>query len=308
MNIKSTLAEATLALKQAKIKNPHLEAEILLSNTLKKPREFILAHLETQLSKSQINNFKFKITQRSKGEPIAYITGHKEFYSLDFHVNKNVIIPRPETELMVEEALKIIKEKTIIIDVGTGCGCIIIALAKILNQKSKIPGRAPQSGAGKNQKFLATDISNPALTIARKNAKSHKVDKNITFLSGYLLEPIIYRLKILNLKPKIVIMANLPYLTSTQIKYSPTIQYEPKIALSAGTNGLKYYRQLFKQVKYIIQIFNNASSITIFCEIDPSQTIKIKQLAKNILPQCKYKIKKDLKGHNRLFIIEINNQ
>jgi release factor glutamine methyltransferase len=320
-NISQILAKTIKKLKKCKIKNPHLEAEILLSNILKKPREFILAHPNYKLTNSQITNLKFQISCRIKGKPLAYIIGHKEFYGLDFRVNKNVLIPRPETELMIEEALKRIKnnvKRITLIDVGTGSGCIIVTLAKILNRKSEIG----------NRKFLATDISQSALTIARKNAKLHKVNKDITFLRGNLLEPIIQNPKLLitnyhrlggipptknyikKWRDQLLITANLPYLIPAQIKNSPTIQYEPKLALSAGPDGLKYYRQLFKQIKILLNSNKLALNSQIFAmlEIDPSQTTKIKQLAKNTLPQCKYEIKKDLKGHNRLVIIEINNK
>ena len=294
MYIKKSLRQATKKLEEKSIKNPHLEAEILLSNILKKPREFILAYPEKQLTKTQITNYKLQITKRLKGVPLAYITGHKEFYGLDFYVNKYVLIPRPETELMIDEAIRITRnvKRITLIDVGTGSGCIIITLAKLLKSKLQIT----------NYKLLATDISRPALVIARKNAKLHKVDKKIKFLHGNLLEPILNKPQIANGKSQIIITANLPYLTPQEIKNSPTIQYEPKLALDAGKNGLKYYCQLFKQIK---QITNYKLPITVLLEIDPSQTKKIKQLAKNKLPQCKYKTKKDLAGHNRLIILSL---
>ena len=321
MDTKSILAEANLKLQQIKIKNPHLETEILLSNILKKPREFIFTHPETQLTKSQITNFKFQITERIKGKPLAYITGYKEFYGFDFRINKNVLIPRPETELMVEETLKRITRNAkhiTLIDVGTGSGCIIITLAKLLtNSKLPISPQPNKFSAGQaNFKFLATDISQSALTIARQNAKLHKVNKKIKFLRGNLLEPIIQSPKLLitnyhrlggspptknyikKWRGQLLITANLPYLTPAQIKNSPTIQYEPKIALTAGADGLKYYRQLFIQAKKL-----SLKNITILCEIDHSQTNKIRQIIKKELPKINLEIKKDLKGHNRLIIL-----
>ncbi len=312
MNICQVLKENTLKLKKKNITNPHLEAEILLSHILKKPREFLLAHPEKQLTKLQIANYKLLTAKRTKGTPIAYLTGHKQFYGLDFIVNKNVLIPRPETELMVDEALNLLRsmlrsktnKKTIIADIGAGSGCIIISIIKNLFPNYQLPPVAHERRGGRisNFKFLATDISRSALAVARKNAKKHNVVNppagEIKFYQGNLLEPLIKNLEIRNYN--LVILANLPYLTPAQIKNSPTIKYEPKIALSADKDGLKYYRRLFKQ---LIQITNYKLQITIFCEIDPRQITSFKKLIKKYLPAAKIQIKKDLSGRNRLIII-----
>ena len=152
MNIKKNLTKSTQKLQQNNIPTPRIDAEILLSHILKKPREYIFTHPEKQLTKSVVMRYALRVTRRIKGEPIAYITGHKEFYGLDFYVNKNVLVPRPETELMIDEALKLATRNSqlaTIIDVGTGSGCIIISLAKNLKSKFHIS----------NFKILATDIS-----------------------------------------------------------------------------------------------------------------------------------------------------
>ena len=309
MTISQALTQATQKLQQNKIPTPHLDAEILLSHILKKPREYILARTEKKLTKTQITNYKLQITKRAKGKPIAYITKHKQFYGLDFYVNKNILIPRPETELMIDEALKEAKPlirgfaSLCIIDIGTGSGCIIITLAKLLAKKKKELG----FGYPKPSSFffLATDISKPALTIARKNAKLHHIDKKIKFIHGNLLEPILNNSKHLNnLNNPIIITANLPYLTPAQVKNSPTIQQEPKFALSAGADGLKYYRQLFKQIKKLNALCAMRYAL---CEIDPRQTIMLKKLIKKILPNAKIQIKKDLAGHNRLVSINLQS-
>jgi len=294
MTISQALTKAIQKLQQNKIPTPHLDAEILLSHILKKPREYILAHPEKQLTKIQISNIQYPISRRINGHPIAYITNQKQFYGLDFYVNKNVLIPRPETELMVDEALRITHnvKRVTIIDVGTGSGCIIISLIKNLNSKFKI----------QNSKFYITDISKPALAIARKNAKLHNVHKKIKFFQGSLLQPIIKKWLMVNDQCSMIILANLPYLTPAQIKNSPSIRHEPKLALSAGPDGLKYYRELFKQIK---RIKNQKLRITVLIEIDSAQTKKIRQLIKKELPRSQIKIKKDLRGHNRLIVITI---
>ncbi|MFH1661868.1 MAG: peptide chain release factor N(5)-glutamine methyltransferase [Candidatus Falkowbacteria bacterium] len=290
MTINKILKKYTHKLESENIPNPQIDAEILLSYILKKPCEFLLTHPEKKLSKLLIASYSLLVTQRLKNIPIAYITKTKSFYGLDFYVNKNVLIPRPETELIIEEVLKT-KTNATIIDVGTGSGCIIITLAKLLENKKN--------------KFFAIDISKKALSVARKNAKLNNVNKKIKFLHGNLLEPILKNPKYLkylnNPKNPIIITANLPYLTSTQIKNSPSIQSEPKMALVAGNDGLKYYKIFFKQLN---KLNNKNLDIKILCEIDPSQTIKIKKLIKKELPKNKIQIKKDLRGQNRLIIIK----
>lgn len=289
MDIRSALIFAIKKLIENKIKSAHFEAEILLSFILNKPREFVLTHPEIQLAKTQLNKFNKLIGRRIKGEPVAYLTGTKEFYGFEFLVNRNVLVPRPETELMVDEAFKIIKTeptKFTLIDVGTGSGCVIISLAKILGNKHK---------------YLASDISKPALIVAKKNAKINKVPF-IKFARGNLLKPI------LNSSParsdKIIILANLPYGWSDWKNNSSAdtigLKFEPEIALFTGKKGLELYEKLLIQLKLAKAKNKN---ITAFLEIDPRQKVEIKKLIKKYLPEANFEIKKDLKGHNRLVVI-----
>ncbi|MDO8592489.1 MAG: peptide chain release factor N(5)-glutamine methyltransferase [bacterium] len=289
MTIQQLLKLTIPKLTAQKIDNPHLEAELLLSHVLKKPREFLLAHGEKKISAWQTASLESLIARRLKGEPIAYLAGHKEFYGLDFIVNKDVLIPRPETELIVEEALKPIArspQPVTLLDIGTGSGCVIITLAKLIT----------------NCKFLAADISAKALTVAKQNAKHHGVAKNIKFLKGDLLSPVIYNSKFSILTSNLIILANLPYGWSAWKNNTSAdtvgLRFEPKIALYAGKNGLELYEKLFKQIKTL------RGDITALCEIDPRQTGKMRQLAKQYLPQAKLQIKKDLCGLNRLVIID----
>lgn len=263
------------------------DIELILAYVLKKSREYIITHPEHKLTKLQITKSKLLIKKRLKGLPMAYLAGHKEFYGLNFKVNKNVLIPRPETELMIDETLKLTTSNshpTTIVDVGTGSGCIIITLASLI----------------KNCKLFGIDISENALKVARHNSRLNNLSKKIKFLKGDLLKPIINS-KFVTRNSKLIITANLPYLTPAQIKNSPTIKYEPKSALTAGSDGLKYYRRLFKQIKML----SNVSYV--LCEIDPSQTEKIKQFIKRELPKASYQIKKDLASLNRLVIINFLN-
>ncbi|KKR99067.1 MAG: Release factor glutamine methyltransferase [Candidatus Magasanikbacteria bacterium GW2011_GWC2_41_17] len=234
----------------------------------------LFAHPEFAPTAKQISHFKKLIARRAKGEPIAYLIGHKEFYGLDFEINKNVLIPRPETELMVEEVVKKIDRlKIILIDVGTGSGCIPIAILKTI------------------------DISPGAIATAKRNAKKHNV--KIKFLHGNLLEPMMSQLTQYSKKNKIIITANLPYLTTKQYRASTSIQHEPRLALVADKSGLALYEQLLKQISVLSKI-----NITLFFEIDPSQARAIIILIKKYLPLAEVKIKNDYAGKKRLVIID----
>ncbi len=272
-----------------------LDAEILLSRTLKQPREFFLSHPEVTISWLERLRFHYTLNKRKRGTPLAYLTGHKEFYGLDFVVNKHTLIPRPETELLVECAIEEIgklgnKEIPItLIDAGTGSGCIPIAVAKTVQQR--------------NITTLAIDISRGALKIAKQNAKRH--DTNITFLHGNLLSPLIRNSTLFLIRnSSLVITANLPYLTQEQFDEEPSIQCEPHSALVAEENGLALYRRLLEQVNFLISQFRNFP-ITIFLEIDPSQTDRIQKLIKQHLPQSTIEIKKDLREQDRVVIISL---
>lgn len=308
MNIRDSLIKAQNTLNCCS-KNSALEAEILLSEILKKSREFLFSYPEKKISESQNKKYNNFIARRLKGEPIAYIVGRKEFYGLDFIVNKNVLVPRPETELMVEEAINhithntqhITESKNLIIEIGTGSGCIIISLLNEL-QKSKLSILSTR-----DYQFFASDISAPALATAKKNAKLHKADKKIKFFKGSLLEPIIANRESRISNRNLIILANLPYVSKKwKDDYLMTVglKFEPPIALFAGKNGLELYQKLFKQIKEIMNL--SPASIFMLCEFDPRQTQEIKKLAKRELPKGEIKIIKDLAGKNRILEFLIN--
>lgn len=263
--------------------SPVLDSEVLLSFVIKKSKEFLLAHPEFSPTKKQISQFKKLITRRAKCEPIAYLVGHKEFYGFAFEVNKNILIPRPETELMVEKILVEInkQKKTVLIDVGTGSGCVPISVLKNTKQIQ----------------CFAIDISQKALTIAKRNAKKHGV--KIKFLRGNLLEPMVSRLARLK-NQKIIITANLPYLTTKQYRQNPGLHFEPKTALVADKSGLSLYEKLLKQ----ISLLKKPVDITLFLEIDPRQSAGITKIIKKYLLQAEVKIKNDYSGKKRLTIID----
>ena len=286
------------------------EVEVLLAESIGKTQAFVLAHPEYKLKPDELKRFTRLLARRLKGEPLAYVLGEQEFYGLNFKVNKHVLIPRPETEMMVEQIANSKQQTTnrIIIDVGTGSGAIIVSLAKNLKNK--------------NTKYFAIDISSKALAIARQNAKLNNVDKIITFLKGDLLEPIFKNLEISakggsafggknylqNYKiqnSKIIITANLPYLKTSLPGLTKSqkhdLSFEPRLALLAGTDGLKYYRQLTKQIQTIKKSYPQLA-IELLAEIDPDQVKPMRQL---FASSKTFTVKKDFRNLNRLCIITI---
>ncbi|KKQ61739.1 MAG: Release factor glutamine methyltransferase [Parcubacteria group bacterium GW2011_GWE2_38_18] len=293
-----TIKEFTTNIKRSDL--PPLDLSLILAYVIKKSREFVLANPDYLIKPSQLVHLNRLIKLRKKNYPIAYLTNEKEFYGFNFFVNENVLVPRPETELMIEETVKYVThnaERATLVDVGTGSGCIIITLAKLLeSQKSKACPR-PRPGVP-SYKFIGLDVSLSALQVAKKNAKLHKISKRIKFIKSNLLQ----KLSTFNFQlstSSLIILANLPYLTPKQVKESPSIKREPRLALVAGKDGLKYYRELFRQIKeYEIKKYH------VLCEIDHTQTEAFKKLIKKELPGCEFYIKKDLSGYARLGIIK----
>ncbi|NTW22686.1 peptide chain release factor N(5)-glutamine methyltransferase [Candidatus Falkowbacteria bacterium] len=261
-----------------------LEIETIIAHVLKKTREFILISPEHEITRSQIGRIGKLVQRREEGEPLAYLTGHKEFYGLDFSVDSNVLVPRPETELIIDELLAQAAKKSpaAIIDVGTGSGCIAITLAKLLNDRSI--------------KFFAIDISEPALRIAKRNAHKHGVGRRVRFVAGDLLSPL-PKFKI-EAGSRVIITANLPYLSPSQIDASPSIRKEPRLALESGADGLKHYRQLFRQIRQ-----SGFTDFNLLCEIDETQGASMAALIRKELPQAKFEIKQDLGHYDRLAVI-----
>lgn len=269
-----------------------LDAEILLSFVLKKTKEYLLAHPEKKLTEPQARNFNSLLRRRRRGEPIAYLRSQKEFFGLDFFVDKNVLIPRPETEILVEAALKNTQVAGII-DIGTGSGNIIVSIAKNIPVaiRNKI-------------NFYALDISKKALEVAKKNAKKQGIYKSIKFIKSDLLDFFLKKKAVL--RGKTVIIANLPYVSPIFFrKHRKGLEFEPKSALLSRNNGLQHYARLIKEVRKIIQITDCQEPITVILEISPEQKRVISNIIKNILPKAKIDFQKDLAGKWRMANIYI---
>jgi len=233
MNVFEAIKLGSNLLKEKKISSFILDSEILLSKTLKKTRESMLINLDQKINKKKISVFKKYLQRRSNNEPIAYITEEKEFWSKKFYVDKGTLIPRPETELLVDKILKIFKKKKIsILDIGTGSGCIIVSLLSSL----------------KNSSGIGIDISKNAIFIAQKNALKYKLSNRVKFLNKSLENVFSKKFDL--------IVSNPPYIDRKVIKnLSDDIKkYEPILALDGGNDGLDLIKKVIYKSKHILKI------------------------------------------------------
>ena len=241
MNALKLIEMASSKLKHHSIPSYKLDTEILLSKILKKKREEVLINLNQLVSPNQIIKFHELVQRRSLGEPVAYLVKEKEFWSKMFDVNRGTLIPRPETELMVERLVKIYNKKRLfILDIGTGSGCILISLLAEL----------------KSSKGIGIDISKKAIKIAKKNAIKHRMIKNINLLERSFMDLHNYKFDL--------IVSNPPYIQRKEInKLDDDIKkYEPKIALDGGNDGLDVIRKVIYKAKDILK-FNGMLAIEI---------------------------------------------
>lgn len=223
--IREALTDASQQLKSSD--TPRLDAQVLLEHVLQVNRAYLFAHDDDRLSLDHHAQFQDLIQRRAKGEPIAYIIGTRGFYDLEFDVTPDVLIPRPETELLLEEALRLMKDKpdATVLDVGTGSGALAVTYAVHM----------PHS------EVYAIDISPSALQMAESNAK--KNGAQVQFLQGSLAQPLIeHEVKV------DLLMANLPYIRSDEMSSLAVSQHEPHLALDGGEDGLDLIRQLIQQI------------------------------------------------------------
>ena len=279
MNTLDLLNKGSKKLKYKGIKSSKIDSEILLSNILGKSRENILINLDKKIGSDDIIKFNDFIERRSMKEPIAYILKEKEFWSKNFVVNKSTLIPRPETELMVEKLSKIYYGKKIfILDIGTGSGCILISLLSEL----------------KNSNGIGVDISNKALEIAKINALKHEVHHKLRF-EKKCFSKIFY-------KKFDLIVSNPPYIDQRKInKLDDDIKkFEPLIALNGGNDGLDVITKVIYKAKEILK-----RKGMLALEIGNEQLIKVSKILRN----NNFKIKENIKDYNdnTRCLISVNN-
>jgi release factor glutamine methyltransferase len=278
-----------------------LDLELLVAHELKKSREFVLAHPECIVTSEQESAISKLFRRRLRNEPLAYILGQKEFYGLDFGVTRDTLIPRPETELLVELALQQISNTKNaplnIIDVGTGSGNIIISLAKTIERRNLLHDSCYM--------LHGIDISKETLKIARHNAKKHSLTK-IKFIRSDLLDYFLENNEPIKQFNNLIILANLPYLSKEIYSATtPTVKnFEPKSALYSPKAGLDHYEKLLRQIRdlkkhcYVLHV-------SCFMEFSPEQKKDLTLLIKNILPSAEIQFEKDLAGKWRTCVIKL---
>lgn len=266
-------------------RNSKLDAQILLAACLKKNTAYLFAHGEEALSIDVSDQFMRLVERRARHEPVAYLLGEKDFYRRSFSVSPATLIPRPETELLVDLVRQEIDNNCLVIDVGTGSGAIAITLAA-------------ETGA----ETIAIDQSHEALKIAHQNAKTHEVADKIAFLEGNLMKPFFenYSNWTPQAKPHtFLIAANLPYLTGRQWEsLDPDVKnYEPQTALVGGLDGLELYDELLMQLA--ARRKDLPEQVKIFFEIDPSQASAVSALIRHYFREANVNSVKDLSGNWR---------
>ena len=295
--ITSATLATKLALQNAGIDEASLEAEVLTRHVIGIDRAVFYAHPDRIITDHENQQLAILVSRRCQHEPLPYLLGGWEFYGLDFIVSPSVLIPRPETEILVEQALLFAQSSATkkhglttttdgahqfrILDVGTGSGCIAIALAKHLPQAS----------------IIATDISTEALVVSRQNVEKHNLQTQVRLIECNLITA---RSGTFDL-----IVSNPPYIPEAEV---PSLQqevscYEPIIALAGGSDGLGIIKRLLKQAAHI-----TAPDGAIMVEFNPPQRAALISIAHSILPDATCKVVKDLAGLDRLLVVELEKQ
>ena len=233
MNIENILKEGIGILEKNKISNPQLDSEILLSNSIKRDKKHIILNPKEVLNSEQLRKFKNLIERRKKGEPIAYLINKKEFWKDEFFVNKDVLIPRPDSELIIEQVLKIYSknDQLQILDIGTGSGCILLS---ILKERSNFYG-------------TGIDISKKSINVSKFNAKQLNLTNRVKFFHSSVDN--------FNNGKYDIIVSNPPYIEQLSLKYleKDVVNFEPKLALSGGFDGFSKIRKVINKASILIK-------------------------------------------------------
>jgi len=264
----------------ADVDAPSITAEVILAHALNITRAQLLARLDVSLNPDQLARFQIDLNRLSDGEPLAYVVGHREFYDLDLLTDRRALIPRPETECLVECAIKLLANHPapLIADIGTGCGAIAVTVAKHL----------PRA------RVIASDLSVDAIELAHSNACRHHVENQIEFRVGDLLAPVNELLDLL--------VANLPYIDDKDWPFlAKTIRgHEPRMAFLGGPDGLNLMRQLLGAAPRCVR----AGSV-ILLEIGAYQGDDVTAIVAQSFPHAKVSIEPDYAGLDRLAVVEV---
>ena len=281
MNIQEALATVT---NQLESETAALDAQVLLANTLKRSRTWVISHPETNLSAQELEYLNQAAERLRSGDPLPYVLGHWEFYGMDLEVNPGVLIPRPETELLVEHAISWLTSRPgrrKVIEIGTGSGCIAVAIAR------HVPGVS----------IIASDISAVALQVAKQNAHKHDLLEKIQFIRADLLSAF---LKTPSHDQKFdMICSNPPYVPTRTLHTLPIYNHEPDLALDGGQAGLSVLKRLILEASAWL-----AEPGKMLIEIESSQAALVITAAFSKYRGRNINILKDLSGQDRLLSIE----
>ena len=288
MTVLEALNWSTDFLKDHQVENPRLNAELLLAQSMRLRREELYLHFHSQIKEGEKEALEAFVRRRVSGEPLQYISGHQEFWSFDFKVDPQVLIPRPETELLVEQALSILVSTPfgkvpLVLELGTGSGAIAISLAKEVKEIF----------------IVATDISREALGLARENALRADVERKIGFVNGDLFNALQSGKE---KGPFDLIVSNPPYVTRSEIgSLAKEVRSEPRIALDGGEDGLDFYRRIISQAPSHLQ-----AEGWLLLELGQGQGARVSALIEEKGGFSKPQIFSDLSGIERVVKVQKN--
>jgi release factor glutamine methyltransferase len=277
--IRDALAQAKARIGAAS-DSASLDAQVLLCEVLGVERAYLLAHPEAELTDDSLTRFEALVGRAAQGEPLPYILGRRAFYDRELIVTPDVLIPRPETELLLEQALAAAQQldAPVVADIGTGSGALAVTFA------ARIPAA----------RVYAVDVSPAALAVARRNAEAQGVAERVEFLQGDLLSPLIER----GILPDIV-MANLPYIAADEVPTLAVSRYEPHLALDGGPDGLVLIRRLFDQLRGY-----RRPGMLVLLEIGAGQGVAVLEAAA-VLPLASAAVHDDYAGLDRIVALRI---
>ncbi len=283
----AAIQSTRLALREAGIDEAPLEAEVLVRHVAGIDRAALYADHDRTITDTESQRLAELLARRLQREPLPYIMGHWGFYGLDYIVNNSVLIPRPETEILVEEALIAAlpmaqgNHPITIADVGTGSGCVAISLARRLPHAS----------------VVATDVSVGALAVARQNIEQHNAQNQVRLVECDLLSGVE--------GPIDIIVSNPPYIPDGDIsRLQPEVaNYEPQVALVGGTDGLAIIRRLLEQASKLL-----SPNGTVMLEFNPPQSEALLSIARSIWPDAEPRVVKDLAGLDRVLVVELERR
>jgi release factor glutamine methyltransferase len=274
------IGEAASRLAVAGIETARLDAEVLLRHTLGVDRTRLFLVLQEPVAPGAVSTFEAFVERRLAGQPVAYITGAREFMGIDFAVGPGVLVPRPETELLVERGLAWLcgRPPALVVDVGTGSGAIVLSLAHLVD-------------SGSSHHFVGSDRSSAALAFAIRNREALGLAGRVELVRGDLLTWLG--------RPADLILANLPYLTPEQVEGNPDLRAEPEMALLGGNDGLDMINRLLADAVPVL-----AHGGAMLLELDPSQAARVTGMAARVLPGARIETIADLAGRDRIVVIE----